>query len=65
VKSVEEFVLGKSRKGSASLEGRVKHKTYFELHDRNEEHCERAKALLPRVQHELTRLQDLIAPHRL
>jgi glycosyltransferase involved in cell wall biosynthesis len=63
VKSVEEFVLGKSRKGSASLAGRVKHKTYFDLHDRNDESCELAKAFLPRVRQELARLQDMLAQH--
>lgn len=35
-KSLEEFVLGKSRNGSAATKGRKKHKQYFESHDRNE-----------------------------
>ncbi len=61
VKSLEEFVLGKSRKGSASLAGRVKHKAYYQLHDRNDETCEQTKAFLPRVRQELTRLQEMLA----
>jgi hypothetical protein len=37
VKSLEEFVLGKSRKGSAASKGQGKHRDYFNSHDRNEE----------------------------
>lgn len=64
VKSVEEFVLGKSRKGSASMAGRTKHKRYFEFHDRNDESCERAKSFLPRVHQELERLHEMIAEYQ-
>lgn len=64
VKSVEEFVLGKSRRGSASMAGRIKHKRYFDYHDKNEESCERAKAFLPRVHQELTRLHEMIAAYQ-
>ncbi|AXK67022.1 glycosyl transferase [Burkholderia sp. IDO3] len=38
-KSLEEFLLGKSKRGSASKEGRIKHKRYFLHHDRNDEEC--------------------------
>ena len=64
VKSLEEFVLGKSRKGSASMAGRIKHKKYFECHDRNDESCERAKSFLPLVHQELMRLQEQIAAYQ-
>lgn len=64
VKSVEEFVLGKSRKGSASMAGRTKHRKYFEYHDRNDEPCERAKSFLPRVHQELMCLHEMIAEHQ-
>ncbi len=62
VKSLEEFVLGKSRTGSASKPGRVKHKAYFMRHDRNEESCLLAKALAPKVREEMARLEALVQP---
>ncbi|QFU01720.1 hypothetical protein FIU83_08720 [Halomonas sp. THAF5a] len=49
VKSVEEFLAGKSKRGSAAQSGYVKGRSYFERHDRNEERCERAASLAPRL----------------
>lgn len=62
VKSLEEFVLGKSRRGSASKQGRVKHKAYFMGHDRNDESCLLAKAFAPKVREEMARLEALVQP---
>jgi hypothetical protein len=62
VKSLEEFLMGKSRKGSASLHGRVKHKAYFQGHDRNDETCLLAKGFAPRVREEMARLEAMAAP---
>lgn len=64
VKSLEEFLVGKSRKGSASLHGRVKHKKYFQGHDRNDETCLLAQSLAPKVREEMARLEALIASAR-
>ena len=64
VKSLEEFVLGKSRKGSATKEGRIKHKAYFDLHNRNEEPCDLAKEFLPRVKQDMALLQDMILTYQ-
>lgn len=61
LRSFEEFLCNKARKGSASQPGRNKHRAYFELHDRNEESCGIALALLPAVQAEMTRLQALLS----
>jgi glycosyltransferase involved in cell wall biosynthesis len=62
VKSFEEFVLRKSPKGSASKAGRIKHKKYFELHDKNNEDCDAMLAFVPAVNAEIARLEGLIAP---
>lgn len=62
VKSFEEFVLRKSPKGSASKAGRIKHRKYFELHDKNNEVCEAMLAFVPAVKAEVARLEALIAP---
>jgi Glycosyltransferase family 92 len=62
VKSLEEFVLGKSRKGSASREGRIKHKKYFEWHDRNDEVCDLVKVRALLVRAEIERLKALVSP---
>jgi len=62
VKSFEEFILRKSPKGSATKAGRVKHRTYFELHDKNNEACEAMLAFVPAVKAEISRLEALIAP---
>lgn len=60
VKSLEEFLLGKHLRGSAAKEGRIKHRQYFELHDRNDEHCDLAARLAPKVKAEMDRLQALM-----
>lgn len=62
VKSVEEFVLKKSPKGSASKAGRVKHQRYFELHDKNARPCEEILRFVPAVKAEILRLEAIIAP---
>src|SRR5690606_8089983 len=49
-KSLEEFLLGKYRRGSATKRSRIKHKKYFTSHDRNEEECVLAKQYSSRVQ---------------
>jgi hypothetical protein len=60
VKSLEEFVLGKSRKGSAASKGRVKHKQYFKNHDRNEEPWHYSAELLDEVKTALHTLESLM-----
>ncbi|MEI2415956.1 glycosyltransferase family 2 protein [Orrella sp. JC864] len=61
-KSLEEFLVGKSRRGSASKEGRIKHKRYFLSHDRNDEECLLAQRFSESTKAELDRLSALIAP---
>jgi hypothetical protein len=60
VKSLEEFVLGKSRKGSAASKGRVKHKDYFNSHDRNEELWTYPSDLIKEVRKTLTSLEAVL-----
>ena len=60
VKSLEEFVVGKSRKGSASKRGRVKHEQYFKRHDKNDEHCLIAHGFVDKVRAEMDRLESLL-----
>jgi len=62
VKSFEEFILHKSPKGSATKAGRIKHRKYFELHDKNNLQCDDMLAFVPAVQAEVARLEALIAP---
>ncbi|WP_025733164.1 glycosyltransferase family 2 protein [Carnimonas nigrificans] len=57
VKSVEEFVLKKARRGSAATVGYTKTSVYFERHDRNDEPCALAASLAPLVKAELERLE--------
>ncbi len=64
VKSLEEFVVGKSRKGSASKSGRVKHKKYFNGHDKNDERCLLAQGFANKVHAEMDRLELLIKSTR-
>lgn len=59
-KSLEEFLTGKSRRGSATKKARVKHKKYFTSHDRNDEECLLAKRFSPKVRLEHERLNQLI-----
>lgn len=60
VKSVEEFVLKKARRGSAATVGYTKTAVYFERHDKNDEPCGMAAALAPRVHEELRRLETIV-----
>ncbi|MGY8872674.1 MAG: glycosyltransferase family 2 protein [Pseudomonadales bacterium] len=55
-KSLEEFVVGKSRNGSAATKGRIKHKQYFKNHDRNEVTWSHSPFLINAVNDELKRL---------
>lgn len=57
VKSVEEFVLGKARRGSAATPGLSKGRDYFMRHDRNEACCPLAAAWAPLVQAEIGHLE--------
>jgi glycosyltransferase involved in cell wall biosynthesis len=56
-KSLEEFLIGKSRRGSASKKSRIKHKSYFQRHDRNDESCLIARQFVPAVLQEIKRLE--------
>ena len=53
VKSLEEFLTRKSPKGSASKEGRVKHRRYFELHDKNDVECSEILRFGPAVKSQI------------
>lgn len=57
-KSLEEFVIGKSRNGSAATKGRLKHKQYFLNHDRNEVEWKHSALLINAVNDEVVRLQQ-------
>jgi hypothetical protein len=57
VKSLEEFLLGKHLRGSAATANRVKHQAYFKAHDRNDETCLLAAALVPKVKAEMAAIQ--------
>ncbi|MFM1693011.1 glycosyltransferase family 92 protein [Aeromonas salmonicida] len=61
VKSLEEFLLGKHLRGSAATANRVKHKAYFQAHDRNDESCTLAAALAPMVKAEMVNLSEKLA----
>lgn len=61
VKSLEEFLLGKHLRGSAATANRVKHKAYFQAHDRNDERCTLAAALAPLVKAEMVKLSEKLA----
>ena len=63
VKSLEEFVVGKSRKGSAASQGRVKHKKYFQNHDRNEEEWCFPPIFVEKVRDLTIRLAELVEVH--
>ncbi|MFC0266580.1 glycosyltransferase family 2 protein [Kushneria aurantia] len=59
VKSVEEFVLKKARRGSASKVGYHKTAEYFERHDKNDDACSLAAELGSRVNQELRHLEAI------
>ncbi|SAK56532.1 hypothetical protein AWB79_02314 [Caballeronia hypogeia] len=61
VKSLEEFLVGKSRKGSASRESRVKHETYFRRHDKNDLDFEMPKSLREKVLTEIASIQEKLS----
>lgn len=60
-KSLEEFLLGKSRRGSATKQARIKHKKYFTSHDRNEEECLLAARFCAAAESEYAHLRELIS----
>lgn len=61
VKSFEEFILRKSPKGSATKAGRVKHRQYYTLHNKNNLRSTEMQAFVPAVKAEIERLEALIA----
>lgn len=60
VKSVEEFVLGKSKRGSAATPNYQKQREYFIRHDRNDVACLLAVELAPSVKEQLQWLQQIV-----
>ncbi|WP_175836411.1 glycosyltransferase family 2 protein [Burkholderia anthina] len=58
VKSLEEFLVGKSRKGSASRELRVKHEAYFRRHDKNDVDFEMPIILREKIIEEIEFIQS-------
>lgn len=59
VKSVEEFVLGKARRGSAATPHYQKQRDYFMRHDRNDVECHVAARFAPEVKQKMKWLQQL------
>ncbi|AYY60794.1 glycosyltransferase family 2 protein [Burkholderia multivorans] len=57
VKSLEEFLVGKSRKGSASRAARVKHAAYFNRHDKNDVVSEVSESLRAKVLYEIKKIE--------
>ncbi|MDQ2078336.1 glycosyltransferase family 2 protein [Marinimicrobium sp. ABcell2] len=58
VKSLEEFLVRKSRVGSAAMPGRVKHKEFFRGHDRNDEPDIGLQMLMKPTREEFERLSQ-------
>ncbi|MDN3557458.1 glycosyltransferase family 2 protein [Halomonas maura] len=56
IKSVEEFLLGKSARGSAATPGYHKGPEYFQRFDRNDKTCRLAERLAPEVHRQLLAL---------
>ena len=56
IKSVEEFLLGKSVRGSAATPGYQKGRDYFQRFDRNDKTCRLAERLAPEVHRQLLAL---------
>ena len=67
VKSVEEFVVGKAKRGSAATPNYTKQRDYFMRHDRNDETCLGAAEMAPQVEQHMQWLQQTtgIAPEAL
>ncbi|WP_175786813.1 glycosyltransferase family 2 protein [Burkholderia anthina] len=61
VKSLEEFLVGKSRKGSASKASRVKHADYFYRHDKNDIVSEVPQSVHSRVLEEIDLINMALA----
>ncbi|MGO3058823.1 MAG: glycosyltransferase family 2 protein, partial [Halomonas sp.] len=61
VKSVEEFVLGKAKRGSAATPNYTKQREYFVRHDRNDTECLMAAEWAPEVNRRIAWLQQQIA----
>lgn len=61
VKSVEEFVLGKAKRGSAATPNYTKQRDYFMRHDRNDVACQIAMELAPKVRQKMKWLQEQLA----
>ncbi|PAU72990.1 glycosyltransferase family 2 protein [Vreelandella alkaliphila] len=59
VRSVEEFVLGKAKRGSAATPNYQKQRDYFMRHDRNDVVCHLAAELAPKVKKQMKWLQQL------
>lgn len=59
-KSLEEFLVKKSRRGSATKTTRIKHKEYFQRHNKNEEECLIAKQFSAAVKQECAALEALM-----
>lgn len=58
VKSVEEFVLGKAKRGSAATPNYQKQRDYFMRHDRNDTACYLAAELAPKVKRNMKWLKQ-------
>ncbi|MGP9765422.1 glycosyltransferase family 2 protein [Halomonas sp. AOP13-D3-9] len=58
VKSVEEFLLGKAKRGSAATPNYKKQREYFMRHDRNDIACHVATELAPKVKQKMKWLQQ-------
>lgn len=61
VKSVEEFVLGKAKRGSAATPNYTKQREYFLRHDRNDTECLMAAEWAPEVKQRMAWLRQQIA----
>ena len=59
VKSLEEFLVRKSPAGSAATFGKQKHERYFHSHNHNDEVCEVAAKIAPKVIELIERLESI------
>ncbi|WP_386083031.1 glycosyltransferase family 2 protein [Vreelandella sp. F11] len=60
VKSVEEFVLGKSKRGSAARPNYNKKRDYFMRYDRNDVACRGAVEMVPQLEPHIQWLQQIV-----